>query len=151
MNADQNLGAGRSILGEGESKLGDAIDSSSLKKDGVADQVTGFVQQGYGSAKDAVTGVIEDAPAVLSGAADRGREWGRQADDYVRRELGDNGPLYVLAGAAALLGAGLLAFTQLRSAPASTPTPAKRRQANSARKPAAAKPRTPRRTQPAAD
>jgi uncharacterized protein YjbJ (UPF0337 family) len=131
MNEHRVLGAGRALVGDAEIAVGDAIGSSGLQADGVVDRVAGVFQQGYGTAKDAVA----DAPEVLADLAHRGRQLGGRADAAVRRELGDNGPLIVLAGAVALFGLGLFAFARSRA------TPAPRSQRSTPAKTATRKPR----------
>lgn len=125
MNEDRILGSARDVVGKTEHGLGDAIGSDRLKSDGVVDQATGTIQHGYGVVKDAVTGAIGDAPDVVARAADRGRELGRHGHEAVRERLGDNGPLYLLAGAVAVFAIGAFALT--RSSPAKAPRPASRR------------------------
>lgn len=121
MNEDRIVGATRNIVGKAEHGLGDAVSSDKLKGDGIVDQVTGSIQHGYGQVKDAVADAIDDAPGALAGAVDRSRELGRKGEQAVRERLGDNGPLYLLAGAVALFAIGAFALT--RSAPAHAPKP----------------------------
>lgn len=119
------VGAAREVVGKAEHGLGDAVGSDRLKGDGLVDQATGTIQHGYGVVKDAVAGAIDDAPGAVAGALDRGRELGRKGDEAVRERLGDNGPLYILAGAVALFAIGAFALT--RSSPAKAPKPASKR------------------------
>ena len=121
MNDDRIIGAGRDLLGKAERGIGDATGSDRLQGDGMVDQVTGAVQHGYGIVKDKVGDLVEDAPGAMAGAVSRTRELGRQGDEAVRERLGDNGPLYLLGGAIALLALG--AFAISRSAPSQAPKP----------------------------
>ena len=160
MNQDRVIGAGRDLAGKAEWAVGDAVGSSKLQADGLIDRVSGVFQNGYGQVRDAATEALIDAKPVLNEALDRGQdlidrgqELGQQVDAAIRRRLGDNGPLYVLAGAVGaigLLGLGLFAFSQSRGGS----TPARRRSTTSkASKPAPARARaaTPRarKTKPA--
>jgi uncharacterized protein YjbJ (UPF0337 family) len=127
VNEDRIVGATRNLVGEAEHGLGGAVGDDKLKSDGVIEQVTGSIQHGYGQIKD----VIDDAPGALAGAVDRSRELGRQGEQAVRERLGDNGPLYLLAGAVALFA--ISAFTLTRSAPAHAPKPNGKRRSGSAK------------------
>lgn len=141
MNEDRVIGATRDLAGKAEWSVGDAVGSSHLRADGLADRVSGVFQNGYGQARDAATEALIEAPAVLDDIVDRGQEIAQQVDAAIRRRLGDNGPLYVLAGAVGLLGLGLglFALGQSRSGAA----PARRRHtASTAAKTRSAKPRT---------
>ena len=74
---------------------------------------------------------MDAAPAILDRAADRSRDLGRRIDTVV----GDNGPLYLLAGAIGLVGLGLFAVSQTRSGSGSaTRSQAKRPAARRARR-----------------
>jgi uncharacterized protein YjbJ (UPF0337 family) len=114
MNEDRILGTVRHGMGKAERVVGDAIDSERLEARGVVDQVAGAVQNGYGRIKDRVEDVIDEAPEAIGRAAgraaDRARRLKRRGDDAVRDHWGDNGALYLLAGAAALVAIGFLAF-----------------------------------------
>lgn len=112
MNKDQIIGQGQSVIGTGKEKLGDAVGSERLKADGVADQITGAVQHGYGVAKDVATDFFGEAPGALASGAEKAREIGRRGEDAIRERLGDNGPIYVLAGAIAFLGLGIFALSR---------------------------------------
>lgn len=111
MNEDRIVGAARNVLGKAEHGLGDAVGSDKLRGDGVVDQVTGSLQHGYGKVRDVVADVIDDTPGVIAGAVDRTRRLGRQGDDAIRDRLGDNGPLYLMVGAVALLAVGAFAIS----------------------------------------
>jgi len=114
MNEDRVIGAGRDMAGKVEWKVGDAVGDQDLQADGVIDRVAGVFQHGYGTARDVAADAIDGTPAMLDEAADRGRDLGRRIDAVVRRNLGDNGPLYLLAGAIGLVGLGLFAVSQAR-------------------------------------
>jgi len=114
MNEDRVIGAGRDMAGKVEFKVGDAVNDQGLQADGVIDRVAGVFQHGYGTARDVAADAIDGAPAMFDEAADRGRDLGRRIDAAVRRNLGDNGPLYLLAGAIGLVGLGLFAVSQAR-------------------------------------
>ena len=114
MNEDRVIGAGRDMAGKVEWKVGDAVGDKDLQADGVIDRVAGVFQHGYGTARDAAADAIDGAPFMLDEAADRGRDLGRRIDAAVRQNLGDNGPLYILAGAIGLVGLGLFAVSQAR-------------------------------------
>jgi len=137
MNEDRVIGAGREMLGNAERGIGEATGSERLQGDGVADQVAGAVQHGYGKVKDAVAEVIDDTPSAIAGAVDQARSYGRHGNEAVRDRLGDNGPLYLVGGAIALFALGAFAFSRSSQANASTPrlTP-KRRAAKPNPKPA---------------
>lgn len=134
MNEDRIIGAGRDLAGKAEWSVGDAVGSSRLQADGVIDRVGGVFQNGYGQVRDAAADALHDGPAALNDVVSRGQELSQQVDAAIRRRLGEHGPLYVLAGAAGLLGLGLLAFSQSRSPSA---RPARRTAAPKAAKPAA--------------
>ena len=121
MNEDQIVGAGREMLGKAERGIGDATGSERLQGDGIVDQTIGAVQHGYGKAKDAIGEIVDDAPGAIAYVADRGREAGRRGNEAIRDRLGDNGPLYLIGGAIALLALG--AFAISRAAPAQAPKP----------------------------
>jgi uncharacterized protein YjbJ (UPF0337 family) len=125
VNEDRIMGSARDVVRKAEHGLGDAVGSDKLKGNGLVDQATGTIQHGYGVVKDAVADAIDDAPGSLAGALDRGRELGRQGNEAVRDRIGDNGPLYLLAGAIAVFAIGAFALT--RSSPAKAPKPAHRR------------------------
>lgn len=114
MNEDRVLGAGREMAGEAKFKVGEALGDRDVQADGVIDRVAGVFQHGYGTARDIAEDAVEVAPILLAEAADRGRDLSRRIDGVVRRNLGDNGPLYVLAGAIGLVGLGLFAVSQAR-------------------------------------
>lgn len=114
MNEDRVIGVGRDMVGKVEWKVGDAIDDRDMQADGVVDRVAGAFQQGYGTARDVAIDAAEVAPVLLERAADRSRDLGRRIDTAVRENLGDNGPLYLLAGAIGLVGLGLFAIGQAR-------------------------------------
>jgi uncharacterized protein YjbJ (UPF0337 family) len=125
VNEDTVLGSARNVIGKAEHGLGDAVGSDKLRGDGVVDQASGAIQHGYGIVKDTVSDVLDDAPGVIAGAVGRTRKLARQGDEAVRDQLGNNGPLYLLAGAVALFALGALTFG--RSAPAQPAKRAKQR------------------------
>ncbi|HEX7821739.1 MAG TPA: CsbD family protein [Sphingobium sp.] len=112
MNKDQIVGEGQTLVGKGKAAFGEAVGSERLQAEGVVDQVTGAVQHGYGVAKDAVADFIGEAPGTLAIGAEKAREIGRRGEDAIRERLGDNGPVYVLAGAIAFLGLGIFALSR---------------------------------------
>jgi uncharacterized protein YjbJ (UPF0337 family) len=112
MDEDQIAGAGRTKPGEAEESIGSAIGSERLEGDGVFNQFAGNVQHGYGKAKEAVSDIIDDVPAAVDQMANRSRDLLHDADSAVRRKLGGNGPLYVLAGAVGFLGLALFAVAR---------------------------------------
>ena len=114
MNEDRVIGAGRDIAGKVEWKVGDALNDQDMQADGVVNRVAGVFQHGYGIARDAADDAAEVAPVLLERAADRSRDLGRRVDTVVRENLGDNGALYLLAGAIGLVGLGLFAVSQAR-------------------------------------
>jgi len=114
MNEDRVIGAGRDMAGKVEWKVGDALNDQDIQADGVVNRVAGVFQHGYGIARDAADDAAEVAPVLLERAADRGRDLGRRVDTVVRENLGDNGALYLLAGAIGLVGLGLFAVSQAR-------------------------------------
>ena len=108
VNEDRVVGAGKELLGKGERAVGDVVGSDRLKSDGVVDQVSGVVQQGYGQLKDAVSAVVDGAPGLASDVADQGRRLVRRTDDALYDALGQNRHYYVMAGAVALLAAAVV-------------------------------------------
>lgn len=112
MNKDQIIGEGQNVVGKAKEALGDVVGSDRLQAKGVSDQITGAVQHGYGVAKDAVTDFISETPDALASGAEKAREIGRRGEDAIRERLGDNGPIYVLAGAVAFLGLGIFALSR---------------------------------------
>lgn len=134
MNNDRIVGAGRELLGKGESAVGDATGSYRLRADGIVDQVAGTVQNGFGKVKDAVGDMVDDAPDMVGRAVDRSRELGRQGDEAIRDRLGDNGPLYLIGGAIALFALGAFALTRSSAAQAPKPRPAPKKRAPKAAK-----------------
>jgi uncharacterized protein YjbJ (UPF0337 family) len=112
MNDDRIAGSVRDLAGKAEWAVGDAIGNSRLQADGLIDRVGGVFQNGYGQARDAATEALIDAKPVLDNVVERGQELGQQVDAAIRRRLGDNGPLYVLAGAIGLFGLGLFALSR---------------------------------------
>ena len=121
MNEDRVIGAGRDIAGKVEWKVGDALNDQDMQADGVVNRVAGAFQNGYGIARDAADDAVEVAPALLERAADHGRDLGRRVDTVVRENLGDNGALYLLAGAIGLVGLGLFAVSRARQSSGRTP------------------------------
>ena len=109
MDGDQIVGAGRTVLGEAEKSIGGAIGSERLESEGVFNKLAGNVQEGYGKAKNAVSDILDDVPAAVGEMVSRSHDLVHDADSAVRRKLGDNGPLYVLAGAVGFLGLALYA------------------------------------------
>lgn len=114
MNEDRVIGAGRDVAGKVEFKVGEAIGDQDLQADGVIDRVAGVFQHGYGTARDAAADVAEAAPALFDEVGNRGRDLGRRVDNVVRENLGENGALYLLAGAIGLVGLGLFAISKAR-------------------------------------
>lgn len=114
MNEDRVMGAGRDMVGKAEWKVGGAIGDRDVQTDGMIDRVAGVFQNGYGAARDVAADAAEVAPVLLEEAANRSRDLGRRIDTVVRENLGDNGPLYVLAGAIGLVGLGLFAISKAR-------------------------------------
>ena len=121
MNEDRVIGAGRDIAGNVEWKVGDALNDRDMQADGVVNRVAGVFQNGYGIARDAADDAAEVAPVLLERAADRSRDLGRRVDTVVRENLGDNGALYLLAGAIGLVGLGLFAVSRARQGSSRTP------------------------------
>jgi uncharacterized protein YjbJ (UPF0337 family) len=117
MNEDRVIGAGQDMVGKVEWKVGDAINDQEMQADGVVDRLAGVFQHGYGTARDLADDAAEVTPVLLERAADRGRDLGRRVDAVVRENLGDNGALYLLAGAIGLVGLGLFAVSQARRGP----------------------------------
>jgi uncharacterized protein YjbJ (UPF0337 family) len=147
MNEDRVIGAGRDLAGKAEWAVGDAVGSNGLQADGLIDRVSGVFQNGYGQVRDAATDALIDAKPLLNDALDRGQdlidrgqELSQQVDAAIRRRLGENGPLYVLAGAIGFLGLGLFAFSQSRG----SSTPATRRTTTAKPAPARKRAATPR-------
>ena len=119
MNEHRVVGSGRAMFGDAEQALGEAVGSDQLATEGLIDRAAGVFENGYGKARDTLADLASDAPERFDDLVSRGRELGRQADRAVRRELGDSGPVYLLAGAVALVGLGLFAiFNQRQPAPA---------------------------------
>jgi len=114
MNEDRVIGAGRDMAGKVEFKVGSAVGDQDMQTDGMIDRVAGVFQNGYGAARDVAADAAEVAPVLMEEAANRGRDLGRRIDNVVRENLGDNGPLYLLAGAIGLVGLGLFAVSQVR-------------------------------------
>lgn len=112
MDKDRIVGEGRNVVGKGKELLGEAVGDKSLESEGAVDRAAGAIQHGYGVAKDAVGDVASDARDLLPNAADRVRDIGRQGEEAIRNRLGDNGPIYVLAGAVALLAVGVFALSR---------------------------------------
>lgn len=108
MNEDRIAGAGKEMLGKGERKIGSVVGSDRVTSDGVADQVSGAIQHGYGELKDGIAAAVGGAPAILDDALDQGRRLARRTDDAVRDVFGDPRPIYALAGAIAVLAIALL-------------------------------------------
>ena len=109
MNEDRIIGEGKNIVGQGKEVFGDAIGNDRLQGSGVIDQISGTVQNGYGQLKDGVRDLIDDAPAAVGRLADQGRDLTRRSDAAIRDRLGDNGALYLAAGAVGLAVLGLFA------------------------------------------
>jgi len=112
MNEDQIIGEGRNLLGKGERAIGEVVGSERLEADGLLEQAKGAVQHGYGRAKEAVTDLVEEVPKALSHGAERARDIGHRGEEAIVRRLGDNGPIYVLAGAVAVLALGVFALAR---------------------------------------
>jgi uncharacterized protein YjbJ (UPF0337 family) len=108
VNDDRLVGAGKEFLGKGERAVGSAVDSDSLRSDGVIDQVSGAVQHHYGQIKDAMSDVVAGVPAFSAGAVDGTRRLARRTDEALYETLGENRHVYVLAGAVALLAVAIL-------------------------------------------
>jgi len=136
MNEDRVIGAGRETVGKVEFKVGDALGDRDVQADGVIDRVAGVFQHGYGAARDVAEDAAEVAPVLMERAADRGRDLGRRIDAVVRDNLGDNGPLYLLAGAIGLVGLGLFAVSQARQGRGGTTRSQTSRPARTRRAPA---------------
>jgi uncharacterized protein YjbJ (UPF0337 family) len=102
------------MFGSAEQVLGEAVGSDRLATEGLIDRTAGAFQDGYGRARDTLADLADDAPERFDDLMGRGRKLAHRADRAVRRELGDSGPLYLLAGAAALLGLGLFAAMRQR-------------------------------------
>jgi len=144
MNEDRVIGAGRDMAGKVEFKVGGALGDQDMQTDGMIDRVAGVFQNGYGAARDVAADAAEVAPVLMEEAANRGRDLGRRIDTVVRENLGDNGPLYLLAGAIGLVGLGLFAVSQARqgwslSSPLRTARPAARTRRAPAKRTAKAK------------
>jgi uncharacterized protein YjbJ (UPF0337 family) len=116
MNEHRVIGADRDLAGKAEWAVGDVVGSNGLQADGLIDRVSGVFQNGYGQVRDAATEALVGARPTLDDVVDRGQELSQQVDAAIRRRLGENGPLYVMAGAIGLLGLGLFAFSQTRGA-----------------------------------
>ncbi len=114
MNEDRVIGAGQDMVGKVEWKVGTALDDQDMQADGVVDRLAGVFQHGYGTARDVADDAADVAPVLLARAVDRSRDLGRRVDTVVRENLGDNGALYLLAGAIGLVGLGLFAVSQAR-------------------------------------
>jgi uncharacterized protein YjbJ (UPF0337 family) len=108
MNDDRIIGARKELFGKGERVVGNALDDDGLKADGVIDQVSGSIQHGYGQIKDAVSGIVDDAPALARRAVDQGHRLARRTDDGLYDMLGEHRHFYVVAGAIALLAISIL-------------------------------------------
>ncbi|MET0241362.1 MAG: hypothetical protein ABW184_15835 [Sphingobium sp.] len=89
---------------------GEAIGSGRLKADGIADQITGAVQHGYGVARDAVADFVGEVPSSLTSGAEKACDIGRRGEEAIRERLGNNGTIYVIAAAIAFLGLGFFAL-----------------------------------------
>ena len=109
------VGTGREIAGTVEFKVGEAVANDDMKADGLIDRAGGMLEHGYGTAVDLASDAVGEAPAIWERAVDRGRALGREADATIRENLGDNGPLYVLAGVLGLVGLGVFAYSWSRS------------------------------------
>jgi uncharacterized protein YjbJ (UPF0337 family) len=109
------VGTGRKKAGTVEFKVGEAVANDDMKADGLIDRAGGMLEHGYGTAVDLASDAIDEAPAIVERAIDRGRALGRQADATIRETFGDNGPLYVLAGVLGLVGLGIFAYSRSRS------------------------------------
>jgi uncharacterized protein YjbJ (UPF0337 family) len=125
MNEHRVIGSGRAMFGSAEQTLGEAVGSDQIATEGLIDRAAGAVENGYGKARDTLADIAGDAPERLDDLVGRGRDFADRADRAVRRELGDSGPLYLLAGAAALVGLGL--FAALRQRQSATPQPRARK------------------------
>ena len=69
MNDDRLAGAATNYGGKIEKALGDMTGDAGMQSEGLMDQAKGKAQNLYGSAKDAVDSVLENAsPAVRDGA-----------------------------------------------------------------------------------
>lgn len=60
MNEDELKGKAKSIKGRVKQGLGDMTDDEQLRDEGVADEVSGEVQEGFGKARRKVGDAIED-------------------------------------------------------------------------------------------
>lgn len=138
VNEQSVVGAGREVAGTVEFKVGEAIGNDNMKADGLIDRAGGLLQHGYGAARDLASDAIDEVPAVAERTADRGREWGRQADATIRQNLGENGLLYLVAGALGLVGLGVFAYSRSR---ASGVRPARRSSTSRRGRSASSKPR----------
>jgi uncharacterized protein YjbJ (UPF0337 family) len=110
MNVDKIMGSGRRLAGKAESALGEAIGDEKMEMGGVIDQIEGAVQNGLGHLKDSARDIADAAPENLKRAAKRGRKAAHRANAEVRHRLGDDGPLYLLAGAIGLAALGAFAL-----------------------------------------
>ena len=142
MNEHRVVGSGRAMFGDAEQVLGEAVGSDQLATEGLIDRAAGVFENGYGKARDAISDLASDAPERFDDLVSRGRELGRQADRAVRRELGDSGPVYLLAGAVALVGLGLFAIFSQRQPAAPSRAPARKAPATRAKRAAPARKRT---------
>lgn len=115
MNEYIVVGAGREAAGTVEFKVGEAVANDDMNADGLIDRADGLLQHGYGKARDVASDAADEAPAIAARLFERGRAWGRQADTTIREKLGDNGLLYVTAGALGIVGLGVFAYSRSRS------------------------------------
>ncbi|MEG3085203.1 CsbD family protein [Sphingomonas sp. PB2P12] len=115
MNKDEFQGGARYVGGKIEKTVGDTVNSTDWKVDGVVDQVAGGAQNLYGRAKSAIEDVVDGAPELADKlgsearhAADRTAEAARRGALTAQGSAKD-APLLWALGAAAI-GYGLAWF-----------------------------------------
>jgi hypothetical protein len=106
VNTAQTESAATSAIGKAERALGNA-ETEALR---IKDQVAGALLTGYEMAADSVSAAMDEAPAAFRKASSRAQKQVRRGNAEIKRQLGDDGPLYLLAGAIGLATLGIFAL-----------------------------------------
>jgi hypothetical protein len=97
-------------VGKSERAHSATTGGATTQAQGITDQVGNALQSGYNRATDSLATALNDAPAALTKAAKQARKQIRRGNAEIKRQLGNDGPLYLLAGAIGLVTLGIFAL-----------------------------------------
>jgi uncharacterized protein YjbJ (UPF0337 family) len=101
MDQNQFEGTLNEFTGKAESLAGDVTGDAKLKGQGVADQASGKLQQGYARARETVRGVVDDVSTQARQAAGSAQDTMGSVGEVLEANVHER-PLLALAAAGAL-------------------------------------------------